>query len=150
MYRLGLGGACKALSILALQVLVPLILLFIALAIKSKTLEIVSIVLYASNAIGIFFHAWLRTYVRELYSIPGTHSDDALHAIFCWACSLAQLERETSGLNSLNRTEISTLQGNNNGNSKDVPIIPESVSVSVPVPSIPATVIVTSSAPVHI
>ena len=147
MYRLGLGGACKALSILALQVFVPLILLFIALAIKSGTLVIVSLVLYASNAIGIFFHAWLRTYVRELYSIPGTHSDDALHAIFCWACSLAQLERETSGLN---RTEISTLQGNNNGNSKDVPIIPESVSVSVPVPSIPATVIVTPSAPVHV
>jgi Cys-rich protein (TIGR01571 family) len=145
LYRLGLGGACKALSILALQVFVPLILLFIALAIKSGTLVIVSIVLYASNAIGIFFHAWLRTYVRELYSIPGTHSDDALHAIFCWACSLAQLERETSGLN---RTEISTLQGNNNGNSKDVPIIPESVSVSVP--SIPATVIVTPSAPVHV
>ena len=78
LYRLGKGGLLSAIGLAALQVLLPAILFIIALATHSITLFIVSAVLYISNALGLLVHAWMRSSVRERYSIAGTLSDDVL------------------------------------------------------------------------
>ena len=78
LYRLGKGSLLSVISLAALQVLLPAILLIIALATESITLIIVSCLLYF-YAVGLVVLVWLRSSVRERYHIVGTLPDDFLH-----------------------------------------------------------------------
>lgn len=97
LYRLGKGSLKRALGLIALQTLVPLVILAaVTFTHAGAGWQAFANLLIATNILGSIVSVYLRTSVRERYGIPGTISDDAILAVCCPACSLAQLERETA------------------------------------------------------
>jgi len=92
--RLSLGGPWRLVAILALQVALPGLVFLIGEATKSRTVVSIAAFFWYLNFISLFLTGCIRHTVRARYNIPGGTLDDALNAVFCAPCALAQAERE--------------------------------------------------------
>lgn len=97
--RLGMGGLLRFVAVLAIQVVLPFILFIIGEAVHSRAVVNIAAFFWYFNVVSLALAAYIRCTVRTRYSISGTDCDDALNAIFCAPCVLAQAERELNVYN---------------------------------------------------